>query len=93
MHHRSIPEKMIAIRDSKDIRLWRSQQHHVATEIEILHYDDKEDITTILATITRGIRHQIRVHLASIGDVIIGDTLYGKKDGELHLRSIWFTLH
>ena len=79
MHSKSNPEKMIAIRNPQDIRLGRSQQHHVSTQLDILQYDKESNVTTILATITRGIRHQIRVHMASNGTAILGDSLYGKK--------------
>jgi len=79
MHHKSNPDKMIVIHDIKDVRLGRSQLHEVSTQIDILQYDKKTNVTTILATITRGIRHQIRVHLASNGMAILGDSLYGKK--------------
>jgi len=79
MHHKSNPDKMIVIQNPQDLRFGRSQQHDVSTQIEILHYDEKNNRTTILATITRGIRHQIRVHLASNGTAILGDSLYAKK--------------
>ena len=79
MHHKSNPDKMIVIQNPHDLRFGRSQQHDVSTQIEILHYDEKNNRTTILATITRGIRHQIRVHLASNGTAILGDSLYAKK--------------
>lgn len=90
MHSKSNPEKMVAIRDDKDLRLWRSKQHEVMTQVDILHYDEKQNVTTILATITRGVRHQIRVHLAANGTAILWDSLYGKKWPYLHLRSLGF---
>ena len=92
MHRKSNSEKMIAIRDSKDIRLGRGKEHDVSTQIDILGYDTRNNLTTILATITRGIRHQIRVHLAANGTPIIGDDLYGKRADYLHLRSLGFQL-
>ncbi len=90
MHSKFHPEKMIAIHSPRDIRSWRGKEHHVSTQIDILQYDKKNNITTILATITKGIRHQIRVHLASQGTPILGDNLYGIATGNLHLWSIWF---
>lgn len=91
MHHHSIPEKMIIIKDPKDLRLGRWKQHDVKTDIEIVHYDKENNISTLLVTIQRGIRHQIRAHLASVGCPIIGDILYGRKSLEvLHLWSIGF---
>ena len=39
--------------------------------------------------IRKGMRHQIRVHLAAIGHAILGDPLYGSQsDGELQLRCV-----
>jgi len=90
MHHKSNSEKMIAIRESKDIRLGRGKEHDVSTQVDILAYNPQTNLTTILATITRGIRHQIRVHLAANGAPIVGDDLYGKRTDYLHLRSLVF---
>lgn len=90
MHSKSNPEKMVAIRDVKDVRLGRSQLHEVSTQIDILQYDKKTNVTTMLATITKGVRHQIRVHMANNGTAIIGDNVYGKTKDFLHLRSIGF---
>ncbi|MEI7562810.1 MAG: pseudouridine synthase [bacterium] len=71
MHHQSIPEKMLVIKNPQDIRLGRGKQHEVKTNIEIVHYDKENNISTLLVTIQRGIRHQIRAHLASIGYPIV----------------------
>ena len=90
MHSKSNPEKMVAIRDVKDVRLGRSQLHEISTQVDILQYDEKINVTTILATITKGVRHQIRVHMASNGTAIIGDNVYGKNKDYLHLWSIGF---
>ena len=91
MHHQSIPEKMLVIQKPKDVHLGRWKQHDIKTDVQILHCDQENNISTLLVTIQRGIRHQIRAHLASLGYPIIGDSLYGKLSSEeLHLWSIWF---
>jgi 23S rRNA-/tRNA-specific pseudouridylate synthase len=93
MHHGSISEKMLVIKDPKDLRLGRWKQHDIKTNIEIVYYDKEKDISTLLVTIQRGIRHQIRAHLASIGYPIVWDPLYGKKSSEnLHLWSVGFVV-
>ncbi|WP_163654466.1 RluA family pseudouridine synthase [Listeria sp. PSOL-1] len=47
------------------------------THISPLHLN--QDTTLLSCTLETGRTHQIRVHLASIGHPIIGDTLYGGK--------------
>jgi 23S rRNA pseudouridine1911/1915/1917 synthase len=95
--HRST-ERMIAIKDPKDFKKGRGKEHHVQTFVKLANYDPKTDISTLLVTIHKGIRHQIRVHLASIGFPIIGDPLYGEKSmlsethEHLHLWSVGFKI-
>ncbi|MFA5542919.1 MAG: RluA family pseudouridine synthase [Bacilli bacterium] len=48
------------------------------TEFEVL--ERTKDKTLLDVKIQGGRRHQIRVHLSSIGHPIVGDEIYGKKD-------------
>lgn len=92
MHHKSKDERMIVIKTPQDTRKWRGREHDVESLVQFLKYDKETNISTLLVKIHKGIRHQIRVHLASIGFPIVGDTLYGdpSEKGLLNLRSIWF---
>lgn len=51
------------------------------SETEIVEYEYSLLTMTsmLLVEIRKGVRHQIRVHLSSIGYPIVGDLLYGKK--------------
>ena len=91
MHHKSVDEKMIAIRDEQDVRKGRGKLHEVKTQGTLLHYDEEKNISTLEIMITKWIRHQIRVHLAGTWSPIIGDELYGNGWWVLHLRSIGFS--
>jgi 23S rRNA-/tRNA-specific pseudouridylate synthase len=87
-------EKMIAIQNPRDALKGRWKEHQAITTAELVHYDSQRDISTLLVSITKGIRHQIRVHLASACYPIIWDCLYGMSGNEeyLHLRSIGFQI-
>ncbi len=95
MHHKYKEDRMILVRSDKDAEKWRSRQHHVHTTVKVLDTNRKNLITTLLVTIYKGVRHQIRVHLAGIGYPVIGDTLYGEeqKKGTLRLWSMGFQIH
>ena len=90
MHSRRHDERMILVeRDGVGAGRW--QVHTPTTLIQPLYYDPLCDRTTILVTITKWVRHQIRVHLSGMGHSIVGESLYEKtpSQGEvLHLRSI-----
>ena len=89
-HHKSIPTKMTVQKKHQ-----RGKAHEVETLIETLYYDPQTNSTTCKILIKKGIRHQIRIHTASMGHPIIGDKLYCPKtlrpeSGKyetLHLRS------
>ena len=42
-----------------------------------------ESSNSVLCTITRGFRHQIRVHMAWAGYPLAGDTLYGGDEADV----------
>jgi 23S rRNA-/tRNA-specific pseudouridylate synthase len=63
----------------------------VDTEIEKLYYDELSNTTTLLVTISKWIRHQIRAHLSSIWYPIVWEKIYIKNKSveKLHLFSMW----
>ncbi len=95
MHHKQKQDRMVFIRNPKDELKWRSKVHNSVTIIKVLHTDKKTNISTLLVGIYKGVRHQIRVHLAGIGYPVLGDTLYGKDitPGNLRLWSVGFQIH
>ncbi len=92
MHHKYKYDRMIVIRNPKDQKKGRSRVHTSSTIVKVLHTDKNKDITTLLVGIYKGVRHQIRVHLAAVGYPVIGDTLYGNDTdkGNLCLWSVGF---
>ncbi|MBG0791042.1 MAG: RluA family pseudouridine synthase [Desulfovibrionaceae bacterium] len=64
--------------DDPDERRW--------TVVTSLSHDHGRDTTLTRCLILKGARHQIRVHLASIGHAIVGDPLYGEADERLFLH-------
>ena len=92
MHLASNPEKMIVVRWFHDENKWRGKRHKGKTSVELVQYFEKEQKSLVKIKIYKGIRHQIRVHLASIWAPILGDILYNKKSkiSDLQLWSVWF---
>lgn len=95
MHHKHKQDRMIFVRSPKDELKGRSKVHHSSTIVKVLHTDPKTDVSTLLVGIYKGVRHQIRVHLAGIGYPVVGDSLYGKSQnrGNLCLWSVGFQIH
>jgi 23S rRNA-/tRNA-specific pseudouridylate synthase len=89
MHHQSLEDRMTCVQGGK--HRWRGKIHQVTSSIEFLTFDPQSQTSVIKVSITKGIRHQIRVHCSAIGYPILGDELYGapgKKTGELWLTSV-----
>lgn len=89
MHHQSLADRMTCLQGSSN--RGRGKPHQVSSKIEFISFDEATKSSCIKVMITKGIRHQIRVHLSTIGYPIRGDPIYGaprKKEGELRLTSI-----
>ncbi len=90
MHHQHEADRMVARRWPQDDGKVRGKKHYVETYIEPMIYDTNLNITTLSIMIAQWMRHQIRVHCASIGAPLVWDSLYNKKnrEGALHLWSV-----
>ncbi len=103
-HHKHLQDRMVAVRDSSSPKYSnkiRWELISVETDIGFLSYDKLKNISTLKATISKGCRHQIRCHLASIWCPIVWDNIYNKKQNKdlvrtfqknvpLNLRSVGF---
>lgn len=75
-------EKQVVYQNAEvDSSLGEMNVHQIA-------YDDKKDLCLLRVELKTGLRHQIRAGLASIGNSIIGDDLYGdRKEERLYLHA------
>lgn len=92
--HKSL-KKMVALKDGKDLN-HRGKPLSAETKYETFPSNQHPVTSTtfLKCFIKKGVRHQIRVHLAAIDCPIIGDDLYDKfldkeaNDKNLHLACI-----
>ena len=78
MHHKYNDDRMVVIRSDEDTAKWKWNLHEVETEICEVEYNEKGNRSIVLVKIHKWIRHQIRLHLSSIGYPICGDEIYCK---------------
>lgn len=92
MHHRFNEDRMVCLKNPLDEKKWTGKQHMLETKVSLLSFDPQNNISTLLVSISKWIRHQIRVHLSSIWCPIIWESIYSntKHTNFLHLRSVWF---
>ena len=79
-HHRYNPDRMVAIKHPSDVKKTKGTLHHLTTEILEFQFLPTSNTSILLLRIQKGLRHQIRAHLAAIGHPICGDKLYSKSD-------------
>ena len=83
MHHRFSDDRMVVLKSQEDEKKWKWNIHTVQTEICEVEYDEKENRSIIMVKIHKWVRHQIRVHLSSIGYPICWDSLYCKSKDQI----------
>lgn len=83
-HHKKNKKKMIAVYEKEKVE-FRGREKDAQTEWQLIKVSNNKSILDV--KIKEGRRHQIRVHLASIGHSIVGDKLYSKEvsDEKYHL--------
>jgi 23S rRNA-/tRNA-specific pseudouridylate synthase len=85
---------MVAIKSDKDLMKWRDGLLECTTTLTVIDGPTEVDwrqLSLIQCIITKGQRHQIRVHCQTLGYPIVGDSLYGKdKEWELELWSMGY---
>lgn len=87
-HHYKKKNKMTTIIDKNT--QYRGKPRTASTKWKLIDIVDNNSI--IEAQITKGSRHQIRLHMASIGHPILGDKLYGmKKKSGYHYHFLYAT--
>lgn len=87
-HHVRNPRKMVAL--EKNDKQFRSRRRNAQTLYEPIKYFGSYTLVSV-RTLT-GRMHQVRVHLASIGHPLVGDTLY-QSQKEKNFDKVGLTRH
>ena len=91
-HHKFSPDRMVVISDTKQTgKIDEKRIQKAVTHVQNLYYDEITNQTTLLVTISKWVRHQIRAHLSSIWFPIVWEKIYIKRPSseKLHLYSVW----
>jgi len=84
-HHPKSSKKMVVARNSAEAK--KLSARSAETEYQVLSSEGESSLVRV--EIKTGRRHQIRVHLASLGHPLLGDKLYGatQASSRLHLHA------
>lgn len=80
-HHPRKKKKMVVCSSELQAKEWKARPARTAFEMQARYRFEAKGVPAIeyallFVTITTGVRHQIRAHLASVGHPIAGDRLY-----------------
>lgn len=78
-HHPHLEDRMV-VANKHEIVAYSGTWQHWWTQLKPLEYNKEKNQTSVLIMISGGVRHQIRIHCASIGSPLVGETLYGTKN-------------
>jgi 23S rRNA pseudouridine1911/1915/1917 synthase len=87
-HHPKNPRKMIVASDEADVAKLAARP--ALTRVEPTRRVGNFTLVSVMPS--SGVRHQIRVHLASAGFPIVGDDLYGGAPSDLRPGRFWLHL-
>lgn len=68
-HHLHLSDRMVISKDmisGHSVSIGRGQPQDAKTIFLPLYYDEEKNLSWVIAGITKGVRHQIRIHAASI---------------------------
>ena len=91
-HHKDSSDRMVVLSDAKQTgKIDTKRIQNTKTFVHFLYYDEKTNTSTLLISISKWVRHQIRAHLSSQWFPIVWEKIYIKKMSteSLHLFSIW----
>ncbi len=66
MHHRHLDDRMVVIREEQDTEKGRGKMLTPTTHCRVISYDVENNQSLVHLSIRKGVRHQIRCHLAGL---------------------------
>lgn len=72
-HHAKSSKKMVIVKKREK---YRGKPQEAETRWRLIRYE--ENYSVLLVEITKGVRHQIRIHLSEIDHPIVNDKIYSK---------------
>ena len=86
VRHPSHRNRMTHVLSKELTQNWAKQARHAQTNYRVLNYLPSYSLVAVQPVTGR--THQIRVHMAAIGHVLVGDIVYGHKTGLISRQAL-----